>query len=72
MTDHACMRCGVPITGDEVALYQKLVLRNARQFLCLDCLAEDCATTRQRLEQLIAYYHRTGICSLFVQQEPES
>ena len=66
VTEYACMRCGVFLTGDEIALHRKLLSRDAREFLCLDCLAEDCGTTRGKLQQLIDYFHRTGICSLFV------
>ena len=65
MTDHPCMRCGVALTGDEIALYRKVVCRGAREFLCLDCQAADYGTSREKLEDLIAYFHRTGICSLF-------
>ncbi len=61
-----CMRCDAKITGDEIALYRKIVFRGANQFLCLDCLAKDSSTTRNDLEKLIAYFHKTGICSLFV------
>lgn len=67
MTRHQCMRCKAGLTGDEIALYKKLVFRGAEEFLCLDCLAVDCSTTREKLEQLIAYFHRTGLCSLFAQ-----
>ena len=69
MTRHLCRQCGAPLTGDEIALYKKLVSRSAETYLCLDCLAEQCAATRDRLEQLIAFFHRTGICTLFVKYE---
>lgn len=72
MTRHSCMRCGAGLTGDEIALYKKLVFRGAEQFLCLDCLAKNCSTTRSRLEDMIAYFHRTGICTLFVKYEDEN
>lgn len=66
------MRCKTGLSGDEIALYRKLIFRGAQEYLCLDCLAGDCATTREKLEELIRYFHRTGICSLFVQYEEES
>ena len=66
MSVRLCMNCGAHLTGDEIALHKKLLDRAAVEFLCLDCLAEHCAATRGQLEQLIAYYHRTGICTLFV------
>ena len=70
MTGHRCVRCGAGLAGDEIALYKKMISRRAEEFLCLDCLAEYCSTTREKLEQLIAFYHRTGICTLFVKYEP--
>ena len=66
MTSHACMRCGVFLNGDEIALHKKLISRSAEEFLCLDCQAARYGTTREKLEQLIDYFHRTGICTLFV------
>lgn len=69
MTRHQCMRCGKYLTGDEIALHQKLVSRAATEYLCLCCLAEQLSTTREKLEGLIAYFHRTGICGLFVKYE---
>ena len=69
MSLRLCMDCGTRLTGDEIALYKKLISRGAEDYLCLDCLAEMCATTREKLEGLIAYYHRTGICTLFVKYE---
>lgn len=69
MTRHHCMRCGENLTGDEIALYRKMVSRAATEYLCLNCLAADLSTTREKLEGLIAYFHRTGICGLFVKDE---
>lgn len=71
MTRHRCLRCGAPLTGDEIALHKKMISRAAETFLCLDCLAEECAATREQLEGLIAFYHRTGICTLFAKSEGE-
>ena len=69
MTGHRCMRCGAGLTGDEIALHKKMISRGAEEFWCLDCLAAECSTTREKLERLIAFYHRTGICTLFVKYE---
>jgi len=60
------MRCGAALTGDEIALYRKLIFRQAEEFLCMDCLAKDCSATRTQLENLVSYYHKTGLCALFV------
>ncbi|MDO4336883.1 MAG: hypothetical protein Q4C91_02215 [Eubacteriales bacterium] len=69
MTNHTCMHCSAPLSGDEIALYKKLVFREAQQFLCLDCLASNLSTTRDKLEQMIIYLHKTGICTLFAKWE---
>lgn len=69
MTDRLCMRCGAGLTGDEIALHKKMICRSAEEFLCLNCQASDYGTTREKLERLIAYFHRTGICSLFAKYE---
>ncbi len=69
MTRHHCLRCGAPLTGDEIALYKKMISRAAEAYLCLDCLAGECSATREKLEALIAFYHRTGICTLFAKYE---
>ena len=69
MTGEKCKRCGCTLHTDEKALYRKLIFREAREYLCLDCLSSDLSTTRQRLEDLIALYHRRGGCSLFAKWE---
>lgn len=69
MTHSTCIRCASLLSGDEIALYKKLVYREAEQYLCLNCMAANLATTRSKLEQLIAYFHQTGICTLFVKWE---
>lgn len=65
-------RCGGGLTGDEIALYKKLVFRGADRYLCLTCLAEDLNTDREKLTELIDYFHRTGICTLFARYPEES
>lgn len=70
MTDRECGRCGAALSSDAIALYRKLVCREARTYLCLDCLAEALSVERSKLDELIDYYHRTGICCLFEKYEP--
>lgn len=69
MTSRFCMRCGASLTGDEIALHKKMICRNAEEFFCLDCQAADYGSTREKLERLIDYFHRTGICSLFAKYD---
>ena len=63
------MGCGAGLCSDEIALYKKLVFRAAEEYLCLDCLARQLTTSRSKLQSLIDYYHRTGICTLFAKTE---
>ena len=66
-----CMRCGAELTGDEIALYRKMIFRGVEQFLCLDCLAANLSTPREKLEALIAWFHKTGVCSLFAKTQDD-
>ena len=60
-----CMRCSHKLYADDIAIYLKLVNRGATEFLCIDCLATDFKTCRQEIEKLIAYYRKSGECTLF-------
>lgn len=64
---HQCVSCKADLSTDEIALYRKLISRGAREYLCMDCLADDLLIPRKKLEELVEYYHRTGICCLFPQ-----
>jgi hypothetical protein len=66
------MRCVTLLSGDEVALYKKLVFRDAEQFLCLDCMASGLSAPREKLEELIQYFHRTGTCVLFAKWDVDN
>lgn len=68
MTQHRCKVCGRPVTSDEIALTMKLQGKQSRSYFCLDCQAAYSNTTRARLEELLALYHRTGLYSLFARQ----
>ena len=68
MTRHHCIKCGTALSGDEIALHRKLICRAATEYFCMDCLANFCSTSRERLEALVSYYHRTGECILFAKQ----
>ncbi|AIQ52153.1 hypothetical protein R70331_11985 [Paenibacillus sp. FSL R7-0331] len=60
-----CRTCGVPLMTDDVAIYLKLVTRNAKDFLCIDCLGEQLKCGREPIEQLIQYFRESGNCVLF-------
>ncbi|QSF46264.1 MULTISPECIES: hypothetical protein [Paenibacillus] len=50
---------------DDVAIYLKLVTRNAQDFLCIDCLGEHLKCGRSPIEKLIKYFRESGNCVLF-------
>lgn len=60
-----CFRCGVPLTWDDKGIYMKMVSRNAREFLCMDCLAVRLDCKRADLEERVRYFRESGNCTLF-------
>jgi biotin operon repressor len=59
-----CEKCGRQLKVDEVSLYIKLVDREPKSFLCIDCLASKMKVTREMLEKKIEYFREIG-CTLF-------
>jgi len=60
-----CRKCGTALKPDEVAIYLKLVTRNAEDFLCIDCLGVKLKCGRRPIEERIRYYRESGNCTLF-------
>lgn len=60
-----CRKCGSKLFGDEIAIYMKLISRNATDYLCLNCLSERLGCQREDLEKRIRYYRESGECTLF-------
>lgn len=65
MSDYQCVKCDARLHTDEIALHRKLYGLAARKYMCLDCQAQYLSVTRERLEQVIENYHRSGTCVLF-------
>lgn len=61
-----CLKCGRPLTADEIAVHRKLVSREASQFMCKTCLAAYFEVEEAKIDQKIAQFKRQG-CLLFVQ-----
>ena len=59
-----CIECGNDLTKDEMALNKKLISKNTKQFLCLDCLSSFLNTDREILEDKIVQFKDEG-CTLF-------
>ena len=64
--EHYCKRCGNTLESDEIALYRKLIWREATEYFCLERLAGDISSTPERLRDLIHYYRTIQRCCLFV------
>ena len=60
-----CRQCNSKLFDDDRAIYRKLVLRNAEEFLCIKCLADYFDTTEEKINKLIEHYRESGECTLF-------
>lgn len=60
-----CYKCEETLTWDDIGIYMKMVSRDAREFLCMDCLAEKLGCQRTDLEKRIKYFRESGNCTLF-------
>ncbi len=60
-----CKKCGAKLFDDDRAIHRKLILRNAEEFFCIDCLAEYIGSSRKKIEELIEHYRCLGTCTLF-------
>lgn len=60
-----CFQCKEVLTADDKGIYMKMVSRNVREFLCMDCLSQKLNCTRRDLEERVRYYREAGNCVLF-------
>ncbi len=60
-----CRICGVELKKDWIALHKKLLDANAKDFLCISCLADTFGCEVQELEIKIEEFKEEG-CTLFV------
>lgn len=63
--DRKCKNCGCSLGADDVAIYMKLVSRDAKEFLCIDCLGERLGCGREPIVERIRYFKESGNCVLF-------
>ncbi len=59
-----CKQCDQKLKSDEMAIYRRLVYRDAEEFLCIECLAKYLGVNTAVIEQRIAYFKKIG-CTLF-------
>lgn len=63
--EHSCRVCSkTPLTKNEVGLTKKLLDSNAKEFFCLNCLAEYLEVTPDELLAKIEEFKEEG-CKLF-------
>ena len=62
-----CINCSRNLKKDEIALNKKMLGKNTKQFLCLDCLSEYLNTDQEILLEKIEQFKEEG-CTLFLQE----
>ncbi len=59
-----CKNCNKKLVRDEIAIYLRLVNRNARDYLCIPCLAEYFKCREEDIYNRIEKLKKMG-CTLF-------
>lgn len=59
-----CRECKKSLTGDEIGLYKKLINRESKDYLCIDCISAFFGCSKELLDEKIRYFKKTG-CMLF-------
>lgn len=65
-----CVKCGRALTGDETAIYRRIVNRGAAEseILCKTCLAAYFHCSEKRIDEKIKHFRAMG-CTLFSPEE---
>lgn len=64
MKSKKCKICGTELKKDWIALHKKLLEPNAKEFLCITCLADTFGCEIEELEVKIEEFKEAG-CKLF-------
>lgn len=59
-----CKECGSILESDEIAIYRRIVNRNASDFLCVTCLAKEFSVSEELVRKKIVHFKEMG-CTLF-------
>ena len=59
-----CLRCGQPVTKDEIGLTKKLINRGTTQWLCYACMSRHFDVTVDVLRRKVEEFREMG-CLLF-------
>ncbi len=58
------MECEKRLTLDEIAIYRRLIYRDAEEYLCKACLAGKMRVSEKEIDEKIAHFKKIG-CTLF-------
>lgn len=59
-----CIQCGKELIRDEIAIYRRLIYRDAEEYMCKACLAKYLGVPVEVIDARIAYFKKIG-CTLF-------
>ena len=60
-----CKQCDKMLTLDEIAIYRRLIYRDAEEYLCKKCLADSMKVDISEIDKKIEYFRSIG-CTLFI------
>ncbi len=58
------MECDKRLLSDEIAIYRRLIYRDAEEYLCKACLAKKMRVSEEAIDEKIAHFKKIG-CTLF-------
>ena len=70
MSAPVCVKCGGPVTAEEIAVTQRLINRGTTDYYCVPCLAAYFDVRPEAIRGRIAYYRAMG-CTLFAPEEED-
>ena len=59
-----CTQCQKALSNDEVAIYRRLIYRDAEEYMCKECLAKYLGVLTEVIDARIVYFKKIG-CTLF-------
>lgn len=63
-----CLECCKILTGDEIAIYRRLINPTAQSFLCKECQAAYFGCSTELIDEKIRQFRARG-CFLFPEKE---
>lgn len=63
-----CIKCGKPLSVNEIGLHKRLINRGAEEYMCKACLAKHFNVSAELLDEKIKMYIMQG-CTLFSESE---